>query len=96
MFAAPRTALENSYLAAAMRDSGRELDGKGAWVDFNSLNYDGCWVTGGANATCPYSDSEGVYAEMKKMDILVSSASLLARSERLDVGLFADVNRSPR
>jgi hypothetical protein len=55
-FAAPRTALENSYLAQAMRNSRRDYDGHGAWVDFNSLDVKACWVMGGPNATCPYTD----------------------------------------
>jgi hypothetical protein len=41
-FAAPRTALENSYLARAMRASHRDYGGHGAWVDFNSLDMKGC------------------------------------------------------
>ncbi|TVY81768.1 Maintenance of telomere capping protein, partial [Lachnellula suecica] len=53
-FAAPRTALENSYLAQALRQNHRDYDGHGAWVDFNDLDYKTCWVTGGPNATCPY------------------------------------------
>jgi hypothetical protein len=54
VFAAPRTALENSFLAQVMRDSGYNLGGTSVLIDLNSLDVRGCWVTGGANATCPY------------------------------------------
>jgi hypothetical protein len=70
-FAAPRTALENSYLAQAMRNSHRDYDGHGAWVDFNSLDYKSCWVTGGPNATCLYSTSLRQEDDLQKRIILV-------------------------
>jgi len=71
-FAAPRTALENSYLTQAMKRSGRNFDLKsGAWVDFNSLDYEGCWVTGGPNVTCPYRFIEGMEDGMERTKILV-------------------------
>jgi hypothetical protein len=37
-----------------MRNSHNDLNGHVVWVDFNSMNTKGCWVTGGENATCPY------------------------------------------
>ncbi|TVY19215.1 Maintenance of telomere capping protein 6 [Lachnellula arida] len=70
-FAAPRTALENSYLGKALRDSHRDWDGHGAWVDFNSLDYKSCWVTGGPNATCPYSNSLSQQYDLHQRIILV-------------------------
>ncbi|KAK0123355.1 hypothetical protein ONS96_010348 [Cadophora gregata f. sp. sojae] len=70
-FAAPRTALENAYLTVAMRRSGRDFDGHGAWVDFNSLDVEGCWTTGGPNATCPYKEAVGKENELNRREILV-------------------------
>lgn len=75
-FTAPRTALENSYLTQAMRESHRDYDGHGAWVDFNSLDVGGCWVTGGPNATCPYTATLAQEDDFKKRVILVSSTAL--------------------
>ena len=72
-FAAPRTALENSYLAQAMRASHRDYDGHGAWVDFNSLDVKGCWTSGGPNATCPYSDTLAQEDDLRKKYVLVNS-----------------------
>ena len=52
-FGVPRTGLENAYLYAKIRNQ-QDISGKGIWVDFNSLHIEGCWVSGGQNATCPY------------------------------------------
>jgi len=71
-FAAPRTALENAYLGQAMRESHRDFDGHGALVDANSLDVQGCWVSGGPNATCPYNYSLTMQDELKRRTVLVS------------------------
>jgi hypothetical protein len=56
-FAVPRTGLENTYLNAAIIEELRASNNDGAdtgfWVDFNSLDAEGCWVIG-VNSTCPY------------------------------------------
>ena len=75
-FGAPRTALENSYLTQAIRDSHRDYDGHGVWVDFNSLNYQDCWVSGGPNATCPYKDNVSYADDLRKKTVLVSNLLL--------------------
>jgi hypothetical protein len=70
-FTAPRTALENSYLTQEMRRSFREYDGDGTWVDFNSLDVAGCWVTGGPNAACLWKDTSSQQTDLEKKVILV-------------------------
>jgi hypothetical protein len=72
-FDAPRTALENSYLTQAIRDAPRDYDGNGVWVDFNSLAYNNCWVTGGPNATCPYKYRLSEANDLKSKIVLVSA-----------------------
>ncbi|KAI9726581.1 MAG: hypothetical protein M1828_000948 [Chrysothrix sp. TS-e1954] len=57
-FAVPRTALENRYLLQAVQNLRAHNDGGAdddrlVWINFNSLNYEGCWVEG-VNSTCPY------------------------------------------
>ncbi|KAK3703845.1 Maintenance of telomere capping protein 6 [Vermiconidia calcicola] len=54
-FTAPRTALENEYLAHAWREavSTQDLDDNLLWINFNDLDIKACWVVG-QNATCPY------------------------------------------
>lgn len=71
-FAAPRTALENSYLTREMRRSRQDHDGDGVWVDFNSLDIAGCWVTGGPNATCLWKDTLSQQNDLEKKVVLVS------------------------
>jgi hypothetical protein len=58
-----------------MRKSGRDFDGNGAWVDFNSLDVQGCWVSGGPNVTCPYRDATGEKTANK--DILVPTIAAI-------------------
>ncbi|KAL3418277.1 hypothetical protein PVAG01_09993 [Phlyctema vagabunda] len=70
-FAAPRTSLENAYLVRAMRNSGRDFDRRGAWIDFNSLDVKGCWTFGGPNATCPYSDALTNSDDLAQQTVLV-------------------------
>ena len=41
------------------------------WLDFNALDADECWVSGGANATCPYSNVLE-REEMNRRTLLVS------------------------
>lgn len=64
-FGVPRTGLEQTYLTALLNKSDIALnlssdDGasSGIWVNFNSLDVQSCWVTGGPNATCPYYDDD--------------------------------------
>jgi hypothetical protein len=76
-FSAPRTALENSYLTAALSTHHRDYDGHGVWVDFNSLDVEGCWTTGGGNTTCPYSVSVAQDDYLKKRIILVPTVAAI-------------------
>lgn len=71
-FAVPRTALENSYLFQAVQSANRDYDQNGVWVDFNSLDTAGCWVSGG-NSTCPYAPTSGLQAIQHTRNVVVSS-----------------------
>jgi hypothetical protein len=82
-FTVPRTALENSYLTQAMRSSHQEYDGHGVLVDFNSLDFSGCWVTGGPNATSPYGESLASQDDLKRKVILVSGKDSTCTGEIL-------------
>lgn len=76
-FGAPRTALENSHLVRTIGALNRDFDGNGVWIDFNSLDVEGCWNTGGANATCPYENSSGSSDNLRKRTILVPTVAAL-------------------
>jgi hypothetical protein len=56
-FAVPRTALENTYAIAAMRDwQSRHTDSDDApvyWLSINDIDTRDCWVSG-VDQTCPY------------------------------------------
>ena len=71
-FTVPRTAMENSYLFEAMKSSNRDYDQNGVWVDWNSLNTAGCWVTG-RNTTCPYVQSVGLQGAQYTRYVVASS-----------------------
>ena len=81
-FAVPRTALENSYLTQRLGNGKKEGQGSKddtvnegrVWLDLNALDFQGCWVTGGPNATCPYSNTVGFDSDMEKRTILVCYA----------------------
>lgn len=55
-FDVPRTGLENTYLYNKILDDAEDDDSllDGVWINFNSLDYQDCWVTTGVNGTCPY------------------------------------------
>jgi hypothetical protein len=55
-----------------MRNNRRDYDGHGVWIDFNSLDYQGCWTSGGPNATCPYLQDPDDVDHLDKKTILVS------------------------
>lgn len=60
------------------------------WVNFNSLNTKFCWVTGGVNATCPYSAISLAQAN-EKIDVLVRDEFL--RVEKCLFGVQIHMNQ---
>lgn len=54
-----------------MRESKRDFDDHGVWLDFNSLDVEGCWTSGGGEASCPYSSSVQQMDTLEKRVILV-------------------------
>jgi hypothetical protein len=62
VFSVPRTALENTYLYETLiSELGPAINPRSTdptlsdiYVDFNSLNVESCWVSGGPGAVCPY------------------------------------------
>ncbi|KAI9830947.1 MAG: hypothetical protein M1819_005330 [Sarea resinae] len=81
-FSAPRTALENTYLLAALYNHAgfsrpEYLDEDySIWVDFNSLDRGDCWVMGGPNATCPYNNHES-QTENRRTVIVPTIAAII-------------------
>lgn len=58
-FAAPRTSVENSFLASAWRQyrSEYDIEDELLWLDVNDLDIARCWVIG-QNSTCPYQEQQ--------------------------------------
>lgn len=84
IFAAPRTALENAYLHQTIEilshhrtNLAPEGNERGAdiWLNFNSISVKECWVTGGVNATCPYTADGGEKHAVQKKIILVPTVA---------------------
>ncbi|KAI9731168.1 MAG: hypothetical protein M1834_005361 [Cirrosporium novae-zelandiae] len=90
-FDIPRTALENRHLYSAMLNSKQDIDA--VWVDFNSLDAQGCWVTGGANASCPYESDD---TQLKDRTILVPTIAAIIVLIITALLLFVKCNKSRR
>lgn len=80
-FDLPRTGLENTYLyqkilndSRLAEDSDAEPMMKGVWINFNSLDVQDCWTSGGPNATCPYTDNG---EEMRQRNVLIPTIAAL-------------------
>ncbi|KAH8155262.1 uncharacterized protein LAJ45_00271 [Morchella importuna] len=54
----PRTPLENTHLHTLLLHTSNLPSTDSIWLDLNSLSTDSCWVSGGANASCPYTDGD--------------------------------------
>ncbi|OKL62557.1 hypothetical protein UA08_02948 [Talaromyces atroroseus] len=56
-FDVPRTGLENTYFYhQAVSEVGSTSASEPIWVNLNSMDVEYCWVLGGANATCIYTE----------------------------------------
>lgn len=82
-FSIPRTGLENTYLYRYLLsqdqqsgvnnsvDSGSSNpDMRQVWLDLNSLDIASCWVSGGADADCPYATDP---QQLEKRTVLVAT-----------------------
>ncbi|KAJ5923864.1 hypothetical protein N7466_008051 [Penicillium verhagenii] len=78
--AVPRTGLENTYLfKQLLSESSTVLDSTSSdpvlheiFLDFNSIDITSCWVTGGAQATCPYANNP---QELERKTVLVAAVA---------------------
>ncbi|KAI9778398.1 MAG: hypothetical protein M1835_004932 [Candelina submexicana] len=91
-FEVPRTGIENQYLLGKARDRS-DMEEKSIWVNFNSIEVEACWVTGGPNATCPYYQSE---MEIQRRTVLVPSIAALIVLVITALTLFVKCNSNRR
>lgn len=85
-FDAPRTALENTYLLAAIRKTHLKPEDR-VWIDLNSLAAEACWVTGGENASCPYQPTDAG----SRRPVIVSTIAAIIVLIAFGLMLFAKV-----
>lgn len=99
-FDVPRTGLENTYLyqtilgktPASHDDPGAAAAAGGVWINFNSLDVEGCWVRG-VNATCPYYEDPGA---KQQREILVPTIGALILLILTVLTLFVKCNVNRR
>ncbi|KAK2758314.1 hypothetical protein FQN54_004160 [Arachnomyces sp. PD_36] len=98
-FGVPRTGLEQTHLAALLTKSNSTLDlsspdgdSSGIWVNFNSLDVQYCWVTGGPNATCPYYEDQDA-AERRQIVVPTVAAIIVLIITALTLFVKCNANR---
>ena len=93
-FSVPHTGLENMYLYhTALRDLQATDASARIWVNFNSLDYEGCWVSGGPNATCPYFIDESA---LQTRTVLVPTIAAIVVLILTALTLFVKCNTNRR
>jgi hypothetical protein len=55
--------------------SSSDGESSGIWANFNSLDVQACWVTGGPNATCPYYEDED--ADERRQIVIPTVAAII-------------------
>lgn len=58
-------------------EGGSEGEQRRVWVNFNALDAEGCWVSGGERAVCPYGTGSGFESELQRRTILVCHAPIV-------------------
>lgn len=88
-FDVPRTALENSYLRAAIlaSDSSDEM----IWVNYNDLDVTGCWVDG-VNSTCPYVSDRSALSS-RSISVPIGASVLVFVMAALTIFIKCGANR---
>ncbi|OJJ47154.1 hypothetical protein ASPZODRAFT_151699 [Penicilliopsis zonata CBS 506.65] len=100
-FSVPRTGLENTYLyqyilslSSDVIDPGSaDMTKQGVWVDFNSLDVQSCWVSGGPNAECPYASNP---QELERRTVLVATIAGIVICTIAALTLFVKCNTNRR
>ncbi|KAL4933445.1 Lectin C-type domain protein [Aspergillus undulatus] len=100
-FSVPRTGLENTYLFRHLLSlptdqidpfSSDPLK-REVWIDFNSIDVETCWVTGGADATCPYTSDPD---QLERRTVLVAAVAGIVICIIAALTLFVKCNANRR
>ncbi|KAL4978474.1 hypothetical protein BDW66DRAFT_158004 [Aspergillus desertorum] len=100
-FSVPRTGLENTYLFRHLLALSSDLIDplssdtlrSAVWVDFNSIDTETCWVTGGPDATCPYTADPD---QLERRTVLVSAVAGIVICIIAALTLFVKCNANRR
>lgn len=98
-FSVPRTGLENAYLTGHILSlpedsrSGLLMNGAGVWLNFNSLDAEGCWVTTGPNGSCPHFVGENALRERAVLVPVIAALVVLLLTA---LTLFVKCNKNRR
>ncbi|KAJ9265556.1 hypothetical protein DTO195F2_1595 [Paecilomyces variotii] len=100
-FSVPRTGLENTYLyyylisqrKDAINPSSDDADKREVWLNFNSLDVNSCWVTGGPNVSCPYTVNSN---ELERRTVLVPTIAGVVVLVITALTLFVKCNANRR
>ncbi|KAL2850549.1 hypothetical protein BJY01DRAFT_209787 [Aspergillus pseudoustus] len=100
-FAVPRTGLENTYLYHTLLSQSIDLIDPSSddpllhevWIDFNSLDVETCWVTGGPGTTCPYTSDPD---QLERRTVLVAAVAGIVICIIAALTLFVKCNANRR
>ncbi|KAL2008762.1 hypothetical protein VTN00DRAFT_6956 [Thermoascus crustaceus] len=99
-FSVPRTGLENMYLYNYLLSQPKDMinpsdddtDKREVWLNFNSLDVESCWVTGGPNVTCPYAIS----SDTQRRTVIVPTIAAIVILIITALTLFVKCNANRR
>lgn len=100
-FSVPRTGLENTYLFRHLLSLPRDLiDPESSdplkreiWIDFNSIDTQTCWVSGGPEAKCPYTNDPD---QLERRTVLVAAVAGIVICIIAALTLFVKCNANRR
>ncbi|KAL6237285.1 hypothetical protein BDW75DRAFT_204260 [Aspergillus navahoensis] len=100
-FSVPRTGLENTYLFRHLLSLSKDLIDPSSsdtlksavWVDFNSIDTETCWVTGGPDTTCPYTADPD---QLERRTVLVAAVAGIVICIIAALTLFVKCNANRR
>ncbi|KAL4910080.1 hypothetical protein BDW74DRAFT_144408 [Aspergillus multicolor] len=100
-FSVPRTGLENTYLFRHLLSLSNDLIDPSSsdtlknaiWVNFNSIDTETCWVTGGPDATCPYTADPD---QLERRTVLVAAIAGIVICIIAALTLFVKCNANRR
>lgn len=100
-FAIPRTGLENTYLYHHLLSQSTNVidpdsvnaSKREVWLDFNCIDVQSCWVTGGADATCPYKTDP---QQLQRKTVVVAAVASIIICVITALTLFVKCNANRR